>query len=390
MITLKTYQVDEGDSFLISFENKKDHIIIDLGCEKSYYEVIEPDLRRLGQEKNKISLLVITHVDNDHIAGAIPFLKANDINRDIIQVDEIWHNSYKQLQFCRKKEKLTSSNEAKVLKKIIQSNSVNKDNGVSDVGIEEGISFASLISKYKYSWNTYFNSYAVSVDSIQYYEKEGIKIILLSPNNDKLDKLAKKWLSVLEDKIFNFKIAEDQIFDDAFEFYLKYESVIDTVVSDCSENLSSIDIDTLSKIEEKDTSVTNGSSISFILEYNGIKILFLGDAHEDIIYHELIRLQNKGYCLNFNLIKIAHHGSNKNISNRLLQIVESPKYLISTNGHKYNHPSREAIAKIISKKTEYHKELIFNYKIEHIISEFESLQEKYNFKITCANILQIN
>ena len=145
----------------------------------------------------------------------------------------------------------------------------------------------------------------------------------------------------------------------------------------------------MTKFEEKDKSVTNGSSISFIIEYAGVKVLFLGDAHEDIIYDELIELQKNGYCLDFNLIKIAHHGSNKNISQRLLQILESPKYLISTNGKKHGHPSRETIAKIISKKTEYHKELIFNYKIERIDSDFAPLQGKYNVSMIYSNILQI-
>lgn len=390
MITLKAYQADEGDSFLISFKNRNEHILIDLGTEKAYYENIEPELRKLGEDKQRISLLIITHADNDHIAGAIPFLQANGINRDIIQVNEIWHNSYKQLQFCRKKIKLVSKNETKILKGIIQANSINKGSGIFDIGIKEGVSFASLIIKYKYQWNAHFNSHAVSVDNVQYYEKDGVKITLLSPNNNKLDKLAKKWLSVLEDKIFNFQIAEDLIFDDAFEFYLKDEPVISSFISDCNRSSSSIDIDKLSQIEEKDISATNGSSISFILEYNGIRILFLGDAHEDIIYEELIKLQNNGYCLKFDLIKIAHHGSNKNISNRLLKITESSKFLISTNGQKHDHPSRETIAKIINKKTEYHKELIFNYRIERIISEFESLQKKYNFSMICTNTLQIS
>lgn len=387
MITLTTYQVDEGDSFLLSFDDKAEHMLIDLGTEKSYREKIEPDLRKLGQNGNKISLLIITHTDNDHIAGAIPFLRTNGANRDIIQVNEIWHNSYKQLQFCRAKGKSIPLDEEKNLREMVQANSISKSDGISDTGVEEGVSFASLIIKYEYPWNTSFNNQAISIDNKKICEIDGVKIILLSPNNRKLNKLANMWLSVLEDKIFNFQISEDIIFDDAFEFYLKHETIADTIVSDCA--IGSLDIDRMTKFEEKDKSVTNGSSISFIIEYAGVKVLFLGDAHEDIIYDELIELQKNGYCLDFNLIKIAHHGSNKNISQRLLQILESPKYLISTNGKKHGHPSRETIAKIISKKTEYHKELIFNYKIERIDSDFAPLQGKYNFSMIYSNILQI-
>lgn len=388
MITLKVYQADEGDSFLLSFGNKTDHILIDLGTARSYRENIELDLCKLGQNNNKISLLIITHTDNDHIAGAIPFLQANGMDRNIIQVNEIWHNSYKQLQFCRSKNNVTKLDEKNILKGMIQVNSVSNGDGISDVGIKEGVSFASLIVKYQYPWNTFFNSQAVSIDNGRIYEKDGVKLILLSPNNHKLDKLAGKWLSALEEKIFKFQISEDEIFDDAFEFYFKHETTIDTIVSDCS--ISSLSIDRMCAIEEQDTSATNGSSMSFIVEYEGVKILFLGDAHEDIIYDELFKLQDSGYSLNFNLIKISHHGSNKNISRRLLNLIDTSKYLISTNGKKHGHPSKETIAKIINKKTEYHKEIIFNYKIEHIKSYFEPLQERYDFSMIYSNRLQIN
>ena len=176
-----------------------------------------------------------------------------------------------------------------------------------------------------------------------------------------------------------FPLSDEQIFEDAFEYSLKDELSADNYLSDCS--VKSNNIDTLIKKDEKDSSATNGSSIAFIIEYKSCKLLFLGDAHEDIIYEQLLLLKNKNYEMNFNLVKISHHGSNKNISLRLLNMISSDKFMISTDGSSHEHPDIETVAKIISSNRTTHRELIFNYRIDSIFDKFESLQKSYNFSL---------
>ena len=49
-------------------------------------------------------MLVVTHIDNDHIGGIIELLKENGSNENphIIEIRNIWHNSYRHLQFDKK------------------------------------------------------------------------------------------------------------------------------------------------------------------------------------------------------------------------------------------------------------------------------------------------
>jgi len=364
MIEIKSFEAGKGDAFLISFGEDKEtqkHIIIDMGFGTTYDTYIKSKLENL--KRKVIDLLVITHIDADHINGALKFIQENGKFHKIIRVNEVWHNSYRHLQFSKEKKLKISDEEISYLNSIINSNlPKNEETGCSDISsYKNGSSFARYLYEYKYNWNTQFNKKAIFVENAVVSKQiEDINIIILSPNQNKLDGLAENWLDELEDKKYNFTISNEEIFDDAFEFYNMYNKTSDSNYSSISGS-NDLNFEELAKIESKDGSATNGSSIAFILEYKRKKLLFLGDAHEDIVYTNLNKLKSNGYDLNFELVKLSHHGSNENLSNRLLALIESKRFLISTEGIYYNHPHIEAISKIVMKKTNYTKKIIFNY-----------------------------
>ncbi len=371
MIEIKSFEAGKGDAFLVSFgkdEETQKHIMIDMGFGTTYSSkeenkfIIKNEFAQLTRKV--IDLLVITHIDADHINGALKFIKENGESHKIVRINEVWHNSYKHLQFSKEKESNISEIETSFLNSIINSN-IPKDEEIGYTDISSygnGSSFASYLYEYKYSWNKQFNNQAVLVKEniVSKQIGEDINIILLSPNQNKLNELSEDWLDELEDKKYNFTISDESIFDDAFEFFNMHNGEYKSSYSSISAK-DEIDFNELSQIESLDGSVTNGSSIAFILEYAKKKLLFLGDAHEDIIYENLNKLREKGYSLDFEVVKLSHHGSNENISNRLLSIIESKIFLISTEGIFYNHPHIEAISKIVMKRTDYTKKIIFNY-----------------------------
>ena len=364
MIEIKSFEAGKGDAFLVSFgkdEQTQKHIMIDMGFGTTYSSIIKNEFLEL---KGKIiDLLVITHIDADHINGALKFIQENGEFHKIIQVNEVWHNSYKHLQFSKEKQLAISEEETSYLKSIINSNlPKDEETGYSDISsYSNGSSFARYLYEYKYNWNTQFNKKAVLVTDNPIVKKIGdINIILLSPNQDKLNDLAEDWLNELENKKYNFNISDEDIFDDAFEFFNMHNKTADSAYSSISGS-DDLNFEELAEVESKDSSATNGSSIAFILEYNNKKLLFLGDSHEDIVYKNLNKLKENGYDLIFDLVKLSHHGSNENLSNRLLSLIESKRFLISTEGIYYNHPHVEAISKIVMKKTDYTKQILFNY-----------------------------
>jgi len=387
MIEIKSFEAGKGDAFLLSFgkdEETQKHIMIDMGFGTTYSLKIKNEFNKL--KRKEIDLLVVTHIDADHINGALKFIKENGIEHKIVKVNEVWHNSYRHLQFSKDKKNNISTEEEILLNSMIQQN-IPKDEETGYIDIssyEQGSSFARYLYEYKYNWNTQFNNQAILVENnIVSKQIEDINIILLSPNQNKLNNLAEKWLDELEDKKYNFTISDEVIFDDAFEFFNMHQIENNSSYSPISTS-DELNFEELAQIESKDKSPTNGSSIAFIIEYNDKKLLFLGDAHEDIIYEKLKKLQDDGYSLNFDLIKLSHHGSNENISNRLLSIIESKIFLISTEGIYYNHPHIEAISKIVMKKTNYIKQIIFNYDLPIISilnnAILEDKENKYNHK----------
>ena len=96
-----------GDSFLI--ELGRGHcILIDCGYKSTYETELKPLLKKLHREGYRIDILVITHMDEDHIGGAISLIEENGDknNPHIIAIDNIWFNGIFNL--CRIKSFLSS------------------------------------------------------------------------------------------------------------------------------------------------------------------------------------------------------------------------------------------------------------------------------------------
>lgn len=389
------FPAENGDAFLIRFDNKK-NILIDMGYIDTYKNYIKDRLLKIKDENQCIDLLIITHIDEDHIEGAIEFFKENGSanNPNIIEVKEVWHNSYRHLQFNKEKVCNVTNFEKTQLEEIKLSNSGVISKGMdetSHVSARQGSTLAGYLYGLGYlnnKWNSSFKGAAVSLDNKNEIELDGIKIYILSPGTNKLKNLSSLWLEKLRKMDADFSISDEEIFDDAYEMYIKKIKPIIDINEDKNISCESTDFETFIKKNikqgRKDESKSNGSSIAFVLEYEGKKLLFLGDSHEDIIMESLARYKENGKTLKFDVVKVSHHGSIKN-NFKWIEDIVADNYLISTNGENHNHPSREVIAKIL-KFNEQKKTLYFNYPVD-ILNDIEkdNLKEEYNYSIVVGN-----
>lgn len=87
-----------------------------------------------------------------------------------------------------------------------------------------------------------------------------------------------------------------------------------------------------------DISKSNRSSIVFVLHYENHKFLFCGDAPADCITSQL-------HYNHFDLIKLPHHGSIRNISDELLDHIDCNSFLVCADGTA--HPNKQTIAKLL-------------------------------------------
>jgi hypothetical protein len=67
-----------------------------------------------------------------------------------------------------------------------------------------------------------------------------------------------------------------------------------------------------------DDSRPNGTSIALLAEFEGRRALLAADAHEDTLVSSLQHLRNGGPPFRLDLLKVPHHGSAGNLSNRLM------------------------------------------------------------------------
>lgn len=405
MIKINMFQAGYGDSLLVQvIEEEKETINIMIDCGFHYKENIKPNLERLLKDQ-VINRFIITHYDSDHIQSAAKFLEENGTykNWSIVNIEQIWLNTYKHIQFSkRNSEKLKPEEKDKIENRIseIFSKSITENNE-GDIGAKQATILGKTILDKKYPWNTDTNDKAICIENLQKINiADDVKLHLLSPNKKRLQNLEGKFISDLKE--MGLTPNTEAIFDDAFELFNlnNKENITDEGNVSSSEkaiNSRTIKLFTNGENYIKDDSVGNGSSISFILETENKKALFLADAFaEDIIEGLKKKYPDESeYPIFFDVIKISHHGSFRNNSPELFKIIDSNNFLFSTNGkhQSHVHPDVETISCIINRELPnkiIKRNLIFNYDLFHLKSfKNENLKKEfmYEFKVQEETII---
>lgn len=175
-----------------------------------------------------------------------------------------------------------------------------------------------------------------------------------------MNELKDWWLKELRRLGFIGDIGDTIIFDDAFEFLCAKNNLKandQKIISQISGSIGG----TLNDTYYPDTSVTNSSSVAFIAEIGSSKLLFLGDAWSEDIEFQVKKSGNGRNKLIFQAIKISHHGSLRNTSTSLLELIDAPAYFISSNGNRHNHPDIEVLKEIVDRPSEFPRHLYFSY-----------------------------
>ncbi len=386
-ISIELFPAGNGDAILLDFGEAL--ILIDAGYTSTYRDHIKPRLQKLHSEGRSLTKFIITHIDADHISGAIAFIKENQDseNPSIIGIDEVWFNSYRHLSF-EDKENGVFDGSIPEIDIVGGKESVETEDENQLVSYAQGTSLGSLLLKYRYNWNTSFNSLAIKADKpLQLKVSENLQLTLLGPTEASLDKMASTWFRYLK-KIFAGKINEDTFFDDAFEKMMEEmrQAALDKITLDEEMLVSTFGdwvVNYTKTWEKEDNSPTNGSSIIFLLEYKDKKLLFLGDAIPGQVEEQLKKLiPEDQLSLQIDVLKVAHHGAWPNNSPELIKMIQAKYYLFSSNGRRHRHPHFETMASIINNhQLEDHKTLVFNYRQGDRLLDIddETIKQKYNY-----------
>lgn len=362
MLRIKMYPAKNGDAFLLSSE--KTHILIDGGYPSTFNHAISDDLHVLASQGKSLDLIIVTHIDADHIGGILRLLSVNGSATEpaIIPIEQIWHNSLRSLTSpCEHK---IPPEQHTLLQAINQRGhpfslrDTASGNVPNEISAKQGCSLARLIFAGGYSWNGGDGTMPVSAGTVYTLPHNEDIVAVLTPSNARLQDLLALWKKYLQRIGYRMPAGSGEIIDDAFEFTLEH---LPEGKEGSSRLISASGKKTLEDTYTADLSVTNGSSISAIFDIGGVRLLMLADAWAEDVVTSLKALAGQGVSMMFDAIKIAHHGSFHNTSPELLNLVDAPVYFISTDGSKHDHPDSEVLAAIVDRPADFPRTLYFNY-----------------------------
>jgi hypothetical protein len=263
---------------------------------------------RLGP--NAFELFVITHIDRDHIEGAVPLLRSQDFRK---LVQEVWFNGRRDLEWHTPNGEFES------------------------MGALDGERITATLQDSGLAWNSSFGDRPVAVVGSHlpnFKLTDGLTLTLLSPDLDQLAALAKPW---------------DETVEEAPQGWEDYGST------------EPIALPQLAATQFKaDRAKPNGSSIGFAVEFEGRRVLLGADAHVARLLKSLVLYSGDDPARQpFTLVKAPHHGSRGNVSQELVAAVSCENWAFSTNGDQFRHPDAEAVARVVEARPACR--LFFNY-----------------------------
>ncbi|HET9598307.1 MAG TPA: MBL fold metallo-hydrolase [Anaeromyxobacteraceae bacterium] len=300
-------------------------ILIDGGIASTCQGALEPWLAR-GGDPCTLDLLVVTHIDLDHIGGILALLEERP---GAIAPADVWFNGRDQ---------------------------------ISDLlGAKEGDELSVLLAKLRLPWNAAFDRKAVVVPPDgELPRKElpgGARLTLVAPGIPELKLLEQTWDAEVAkarrrapgptaNDLLGARAAADDLLG-------KHEP---------PGVIAPEEVPALAEPNPDDDSPANGSSIAFVLEYEGHRVLLSGDSHPRVLAAGLARY-GEGQQVSLSAVKLPHHASRRNVSSALLDAISCREFLVSTNGNRFGHPDPEAIARIAMLPGA--KTLRFNYRTDY-------------------------
>jgi beta-lactamase superfamily II metal-dependent hydrolase len=368
MFRIEMLPAGHGDSLLIGYgEPEKPHyILIDGGPYYFYankskkelgkHQTLSHRLGELARSGAELELMVVTHIDGDHIEALVKWIGSQP---KTLPIKDIWFNGRQHLE-------------------------------PGWLGVPEGEFLGKLIVKYNLPWNESFEGHAVVCHPDHIVEtalEGGMKLTILSPSIEALGNLKNEWDDVLEQE----KLDTDD--PDAILERLEQNKRLRPEAKPLGWLGAAVDVERLAEAEfNEDTTAPNGSSIAFLAEYEDKAVLFTGDAHPTTLANGIQQLLQTRHLshLALDAFKIPHHGSKNNLNRELLQMLECRRYLISTNGNYYHHPDQEAIARILKygafeySKNSFNKaEVCFNYQKPRVaVWNDPELKYRYRYEVT--------
>lgn len=350
MFRIEMLPAAHGDCLWLEYGSGREvHRILIDGGPAHAYPALRERILHLPADERRFDLLVITHIDADHIEGIVRLLL--DAEALECRFDRIWFNGRDQL------------------------NAV-PDPAGEPLGGVQGEFLGMLIADYEQRtgtqvWNRGFAGALAAIDrkdpALPVVELPGgCRLTLLSPDHARLLELKDNWASEL--KAARLPSGDAVKLRERLDASRRLRPLGDVLGGEDDFALDSPEpeddlADTLGGAAGEpgadapfggDPSRANGSSIALLLKFPAaaaqpeVRFVLAGDAWASVLEASLDRLLAPGERLAVDGFKLAHHGSVANVSETLLARLRCKNYLISTNGAIFKHPHARCVELLLN------------------------------------------
>ena len=295
------------------------HMIVDGGPEHMacLRHALETRLAAQPGGRLHIELLVVSHIDDDHIGGIVELLENPPAG---VSFGDIWFNAQRHLL------------------------------PPDRLGVPQAERLSTVLLDRQLPWNKAFDGKAVVIPDVgplpRISLEGGLVLTLLSPDRERLSRLAPVW--------------QREVRRHGLEAGLPVPEPVEDRLG--RDDPWPPDIRGLAtRRPQFDNDRANGASIALLAAYDGRNVVLSADVFSSDLEHSLDRLEPADGRLTLAALQVPHHGSRKNLTNAVLDRIRCQRYLLSTNGAYSGHPDPEAIARILMRGGDK-PELIFNYR----------------------------
>jgi hypothetical protein len=307
MLILHVLQAEYGECLLVEFgrPDQSRFLLIDGGVATTYSGGLRNRLAAIGQVGGRLDLVILSHVDNDHITGLLDLFAELHAQRasgqpELVSVEALWHNSFHTTIGVR------SDLESRLRRLLSQPGSAGAAMVCTQAtlaGIGEGQALSRTARQLVIPINPGFPKGRVVLEESPAAVTLGnMSLRVVGPSRSSLIRLRRQWRAWLR----------------------RHEEAIGSGDPLLAAN--------------SDRSVPNLSSIMTLVEADGRRMLLSGDGRSDHLLQglERIGLLVPGGTITVDLLKLPHHGSARNVTKTLFDRVRANRYVISTNGRDGN------------------------------------------------------
>jgi hypothetical protein len=320
MLNLRAVQAEQGDCLVLEYGTElcPRYVLIDGGPSRVYDDHLRAVLSQIRDAGHKLDLVVLSHVDDDHVNGLLDL--AGDLRKqrrageqETIGIDEVWHNTFSQTAGSEVEERVRALTGRPATSRDLMGRAA-----LTGRSIRQGDELTREAKALDIPINHRFApGYLITIDAVPEPVLLGnLSLQVVGPTKGNLTELKDDWLKWLE----------------------KNEKPL----------LSRDPAEALRAAAAADSSVPNLSSIMLLAEAEGKRLLLTGDGRGDQVFEGLEKagLVEPGGRLHVDLLKVPHHGSMRNATPEFFRTVTADQYLISANG-KHDNPDLDTLRWIV-------------------------------------------